>query len=1459
MGGEILVRESNPVSKVAATLGRWEARLGNSKRKIPAAIFTVLIALAFASAALPDHPRAGALWHFWDRAEAGLATAVTNRGLTGIAYATVLAPPHDTCASGTLTPGDPNNVPDPAPGLLITSSCSVAGGVGGAANAKHYYFRNVHILDLGSLNFADAQVDFWAHSILVENHGSLIAGTPTVPIGHNGRGPNSDGAGGFTNSGVLTIHLYGAPSDPDIKCKSGATCGADPDIWNSNGSVKFPAKIGNKQLILPGGVTDFFYGYDFMPNGMPPHDTGFFGNKVLAVSYNGTLQMYGMKGALPAASNPSPLNSGMTWARLDATADPADGSGGTVLQLDRTVDWQPGDQIVVTTTDFLASHSEQRIVASVSTITNSNMVMVSKVTLSSGVNWIHNGQFYDLSTIDPTNRLKLNITLTDGVTKGVETRAAVALLSRSIRIVSGGDTINTGLPAASAASTDRYYGGHTMVRQGFADFEMQGVELYQLGQGGNIGHYPLHFHLARVTAPAHKPDNSPRETFVKDCSIWDSMTRFITLHATQDVTLARNVGYLSIGHGYYLEDGSEIDNKLYSNIGIMARAAVDNAQNPRKVPGILAAEISPGDAFPFRSDWAQPTVFWIMNGWNDFQGNMAAGAGTCGACYWYVPGQNSGFSSKMKWGGYAAIQQGRELTSPLEQFYQNYCTSAMNSFITIGDTFTCNGVGEPLAPVPPTATPTPEAHLVPIANPVAAKRLPGYFPTVSGGGGRLATRCPAGMDCDDTVKVPTCSEEDRLYKGSTKGNCMVTVLDHYTTSFNYTQTNFAAIWLRPQWYLVVNSAITDVLNGGLTFVTGGGFTRSDAIGGYWSLARKSVFIGTTQNNPNNPFVANDGPFNPPFDGPHPGLKCETNQAAYQSRPGNYCLSSPDGISIQLDNFAVNQRLFSIYDGPAYEDSNAYADIKPTYLTGCDPSMGPCISNWMVGNAPGVLRDWSKSASDGRCFLPNAAIAWKQPNGFYYAPAFHSTNLLFKNVPIRHFVIEPKLLTGQYRTDVNATNFTYCSSPGNTQYFGDFTDIDRQTELNDDDGSLTGLVNTISVNEDSFFTAPLQTAECASNQGIGAVPDNTELAGLELTDNQLEATATATPSPTSSPSPTARTSPYDYVTTVVYPSCAQDKSCGDRSGDPKDPNFGHGGDWSRACAGPYCFGVPLYRMYLNPGESQPTFIRLAGQSTYQRSSLTLNNGLYYLETRISKKRQETDPALGPSPFLRSVNTFKKNEKYHLFLVYGKSTTKQTYQLYVGDGFKPEMDLFGNRVDVSTDVYGTKEFKLADSDWLKVGDFSGGVLTVTIDLSKHASELNPANASAGLCKPTSFCDFKNGVCGCNASADDYPLIATDATFRGECDAVCKTWAVKDLDCPPVVKKNSQYLSGGCFGFTVKLADDFKHSDVQPPPLPTPLAQATCFPKSVFNVPFSSPTPAAVAGDCAYSTLPTGKFCP
>ena len=513
----------------------------------------------------------------------------------------------------------------------------------------------------------------------------------------------------------------------------------------------------------------------------------------------------------------------------------------------------------------------------------------------------------------------------------IETRAPVGLLSRSIRIVSDDTLGAASWPAAPGA----FFGGHMIFRQGFKAVQVQGVEFYQLGQGGRIGHYPVHFHMARQIPP---------NTFVSDSSIWDSMNRWVVLHGAQGVTLQRDVGYLSMGHGFYLEDATETNNKLYGDLGVFARAAIlDPASvplaqqhNPRQVPGILSSPFpttlnvpcgdttcpcngnpnarcgTPQEQVPYHSDIDHPSVFWITNGWNDFQYNMADGAGTCGFCYWLTPAFISGHSRMVHWKGYAAEQRGlaRAAMAPLENFYGNSCSTAMNSFNVVGNTSAMQRRGMGREYGLPRVTPvTPDPKLVPTVNAAnPSKDLNGndssnYYPNIDMGGGHFGTRCT-----NDCATVNKCASGE-------EANCMVTVLDHYTSSFNWAQTNVAAIWLRPQWNLMLQSALTDVQNGGLTFVTGGDYTHSSAPPGVWELARKSVFVGATQ--PTNKWASDAGPFNNTS-----GLTCD------EPFPGNYCLSAKEEISMPKDNFVVNQRLFNIYDGPSYEDSNGFLDITP---------------------------------------------------------------------------------------------------------------------------------------------------------------------------------------------------------------------------------------------------------------------------------------------------------------------------------------------------------------------------------------------------------------------------------------------------------------------------------------------------------------------------------------------------
>jgi len=948
-------------------------------------------------------------------------------------------------------------------------------------------------------------------NILVENGGTMRAGSVAndgtiTPI-----------------AGPLTITLYGSDQGPGgagVACKFDARCGVPDteDLWKQVANKMYPDRCRKSRMPGAGNIDDCFYQYDAMPfdNGKPQNSDqqfGYFGYKVIGVGYGGTLQLYGKKGA--TYDNLKPLASsdtGTSWERLNNCASASSPSctsgvlqpGATQIVLSRKVDWQAGDNIVISSTDYLPDHAEQvRIIASncdQSTklcdtftfaqtdpnIPNDKSCPTDVQANSCKLRFPHNASTYSLSRITGNQK-------PTGLT-ALDTRAAVGLLTRSIRVMSGGDAPMTTFPPAplrpiTSSTVGYYFGGHMVIRQGFEKVQIQGVEFYQMGQGGKLGHYPIHFHMDRTV---------PTGTFVKDSSVWDSMTRWIVLHATQEVLLDRNVGYASIGHGYYLEDGTETNDKLYANLGVLARAAITNNQNPRNVPGILAAPDYPiipnppppppscgcanqpkcptklaspsDDVVPFHSDWDHPSVFWIMNGWNDFEYNMAAGAGTCGVCYWMLPGINSGMSRNMNWSSYASEQQLPDSetpggTTPVEVFTGNTCVSAMGSFLTIGNATACNGVQigknqlDPLFPVLnpsafaqgspnfPSLAPSSQSGTTPDKNGLSADN---YYPHI-GGGGRFPTKCPASGDCS---KQKVCSSLD-------ESNCVVTTIDHYLTSFNWPETNFAAVWLRPLWYLFINSAITDVQNGGITFVTGGGYTESDVINGHWALARKSIFVGNTQVEAANPFASHAGPFNPLTK-----LKCD--QMPQHGAPGNYCLDAADGVSFAISNYALNQRLFSIYDGPAYEDSNAYLHITRTNLPstndvdGCtrpNPVTYPfdnhtCANSAysQAGKELGMPFDENKMT----CYLPNAAIAWKQPNGFFYPPAFHSRDLFFDNVDIRHFVIEPLFSSkGLFVTDGTAVKSRYCTY--NSVMFTGFTDIDRQTELNDDDATLTGLV------------------------------------------------------------------------------------------------------------------------------------------------------------------------------------------------------------------------------------------------------------------------------------------------------------------------------------------------------------------------------------------------------------------
>jgi hypothetical protein len=138
--------------------------------------------------------------------------------------------------------------------------------------------------------------------------------------------------------------------------------------------------------------------------------------------------------------------------------------------------------------------------------------------------------------------------------------------------------------------------GHTMYHRNSAG-SISYVEFRHLGKKDVLGRYSLHFHLCGDTM---------RGSSVVGASIWDSHNRWLTIHGTDGLVVRDCVGYKSIGHGYFLEDGSEVHNIFDHN---------------------LAALVAPGKPLPKQVipyDLNRGAGFWWANCRNNFTRNVAA-------------------------------------------------------------------------------------------------------------------------------------------------------------------------------------------------------------------------------------------------------------------------------------------------------------------------------------------------------------------------------------------------------------------------------------------------------------------------------------------------------------------------------------------------------------------------------------------------------------------------------------------------------------------------------------------------------------------------------------------------------------------------------------------------------------------------------------------------------------------
>ncbi len=266
-----------------------------------------------------------------------------------------------------------------------------------------------------------------------------------------------------------------------------------------------------------------------------------------------------------------------TWLKLGATAK----AGATDIAVQEAVTgWKAGDRVIVTATvrqnkvkkTFKESvkdntQTEERIIKAIAG---------TKITLDAALQFDHEG---------------------DG-----DYRADVANLSRNVVV-------------ESSNTAER---GHTMYHHGSAG-SISYAEFRRLGMPGVLGRYSLHYHLC---------SDSMRGSSVIGASIWDSGNRWLTIHGTNYLVVRDCVGYQSLGHGFFLEDGTEVYNVLDRNLAVQA-------YNTKPLPKQI---------IPF--DKNDGSGFWWANSLNSFTRNVAAECDEYG--YFFQAAKTADFDPNLK-------------------------------------------------------------------------------------------------------------------------------------------------------------------------------------------------------------------------------------------------------------------------------------------------------------------------------------------------------------------------------------------------------------------------------------------------------------------------------------------------------------------------------------------------------------------------------------------------------------------------------------------------------------------------------------------------------------------------------------------------------------------------------------------------------------------------------------------
>lgn len=344
---------------------------------------------------------------------------------------------------------------------------------------------------------------------------------------------------------------------------------------------------------------------------------------------------------------------GTAWLKLSETALPGDNFIHLDLGLDEVsvmsalkstplfpnLSWKVGDEIAIASTSYNPHEAEKFKITSIDRRTG-------RIGLSGVVQYRHLGEteLYQTQYQGPVV---------------LDQRAEVVNLTRSIlitaedytQVVNDKTDLNSALAKRSLPILSQtQLGGHVMVhRQGFA--AVDSVEFKHMGQAGLMARYPFHWHLV----------GDATGQFIRNSAIHESFQRCITVHQTNNTQVHNNACYNFKGHGYFLEDGNEVGNRITNNIGI--RATFPDLDK------VLLKSDSPQQT-EAQGRFPHVSVFWISHPSNIIKYNVAAGS--VGTGFWMS------FEDVIK--DSAGNVLARPLTSATQEFNYNTAHSTVTGF-----------------------------------------------------------------------------------------------------------------------------------------------------------------------------------------------------------------------------------------------------------------------------------------------------------------------------------------------------------------------------------------------------------------------------------------------------------------------------------------------------------------------------------------------------------------------------------------------------------------------------------------------------------------------------------------------------------------------------------------------------------------------------------------------------------